>query len=82
MSIVGIRRLKEVHWTDVWLYGVIPSALYLALGLVAVAFWREWAWAHYGAAAAITGALLLAIRNEWDLITWIAPRGDEDDGLR
>jgi len=24
--------------------------------------------------------LLLAIRNEWDLITWIAPREDSIDG--
>src|SRR3954471_3674330 len=45
MSVVGIRRLKEVHWTDVWFYGAFPSALYLALGVVAVAFWQEWPWA-------------------------------------
>jgi hypothetical protein len=23
----------------------------------------------------VTGLLLLAIRNEWDLVTWLAPRG-------
>ena len=27
-----------------------------------------------GLAAVNTAALLIAIRNEWDLITWIAPR--------
>jgi hypothetical protein len=82
MSVLGLRRLvgeeREVHWTDMWFYGVFPSLLYLALGVVALAFWNEWGWASYGLAAAVTGALLLAIRNEWDLITWIAPRGDSD----
>jgi hypothetical protein len=77
MSVIGIRRLTDVHWTDVWFYGVLPSALYLGLGWVALAFWQDWPCAEYGAAAVIVGALLLAIRNEWDLITWIAPRGEE-----
>jgi hypothetical protein len=79
-SVVGIGRLKEVvHWTDVWFYGVLPSLLYLALAVVAVAFWRDWWWARDGLAVAITVSLLLAIRNEWDLITWIAPQQDTPD---
>jgi hypothetical protein len=77
-STVGIGRLKEVHWTDVWFYGVFPVVIYLALGLVAFALWKDLRWAAKGMAAVITLALLLAIRNEWDLITWITPRGDED----
>jgi hypothetical protein len=81
ISILGIRRLTEVHWTDVWFYGVMPSALYLSLGVVAVAFWKGWPYAHYGVAAVVIAVLLLAIRNEWDLITWIAPRGDRDEQL-
>ena len=79
MSIVGIRKLLgdgEVHWTDPWFYGAIPSALYLALGLVALAFWQGWWWGHYGVATLSVALLLSAIRNEWDLITWIAPRRD------
>jgi hypothetical protein len=76
MSAAGIGRLKEVHWTDVWFYGVYPCAFYLALGAVALAFWMDWWWAHFGFAAVIILSLLLAIRNEWDLITWITPRGD------
>src|SRR5437870_1248886 len=78
-SIAGIRKLlsgPEVHWTDPWFYGVIPSVLYLALGGVALAFWQDWPWAHDGLAALVVGLLLSAIRNEWDLITWIAPRSD------
>jgi hypothetical protein len=30
-------------------------------------------------AAVIIAALLCAIRNEWDLITWITPQSDEKD---
>jgi hypothetical protein len=79
ISIFGIRRMgvgSETHWTDVWFYGVYPSLLYIALGVVALAFWSDWRWAHYGFASVITVSLLLAIRNEWDLITWIAPQRD------
>src|SRR3954453_8638905 len=31
MSAIGIRRLNEVHWTDFWFYGVVPTGIYLAL---------------------------------------------------
>lgn len=82
-STIGIKSLRIIegeapHWTDEWFYGAIPSLLYVALGILAIAFWLEWSWAHYGLAAAVTALLLLAIRNEWDLITWIAPRPDPD----
>jgi hypothetical protein len=77
MSAVGIARLKdEVHWTDLWFYGVIPILLYLALGVIALALWNGWEWAAPALAAFVTAGLLLAIRNEWDLITWIAPRSE------
>lgn len=79
-SFLGIRQLgfgDEIHWTDVWFYGALPAALYALLGLVAIAFWQDWRWAHGGLAAVITALLLLAIRNEWDLITWIAPQRDQ-----
>lgn len=80
MSTAGIARLKdEVHWTDVWFYGAAPSAAYLALGGVAWAFWSGAEWATYGLAATVTALVVLAIRNEWDLITWIAPRSDAGD---
>ena len=77
MSAVGIRRLgNEVHWTDVWFYGVLPSVLYLGLGWVALAIWNDWSWCREGIAVVVTALLVLSIRNEWDLITWIAPRPD------
>src|SRR5438309_7102698 len=42
MSTVGLQALvrseREVHWTDIWFYGLVPSALYVALAAVATAF--------------------------------------------
>ena len=79
ISTAGIRRLGgEVHWTDLWFYGVFPCLAYVALGAVAYAFWVDWPCAKYGLAAVITLGLLLAIRNEWDLITWITPKGGNE----
>lgn len=82
ISMTGIRRLKEVHWTDFWYYGVAPVGIYAALAVVALAFWQGWRWAEVGVAVSIIALLLSAIRNEWDLITWIAPRPEDGEGLR
>jgi hypothetical protein len=76
MSIAGIARLKEVHWTDLWFYGVYPTVIYLVLGVVAAGIWSELWWAKYLLGVTMTAGLLLGIRNEWDLITWIAPRSE------
>ena len=82
ISIRGIRALTgndKPHWTDVWFYGAIPSLLYVSLGVVSFAAWRGLSWATQGVAAVITAGLLLCIRNEWDLVTWLAPRPDSSD---
>ena len=34
--------------------------------------------AYVELAAVVAAMLLLAVRNEWDLITWIAPREDAE----
>lgn len=78
-SIVGINGLggeDKPHWSDVWFYGAIPATLYGGLTVVAFGFWSGQGWAVYGVAAATTGLLLNSIRNEWDLVTWLAPRAD------
>jgi hypothetical protein len=78
-GIIGIRALTGAdtpHWTDVWFYGVLPSLLFMVLAGVSLAVWMERPWAAHGIAAAVTAALLLTIRNEWDLVTWLAPRPD------
>ena len=82
MSIVGIRRLRgadQPHWTDLWFYGVIPSLIYLLLGAVAWAVWSGAGWAQQGVAVVAVALILLSVRNEWDLVTWLAPRPDAKD---
>lgn len=85
-SVVGLMRLRkigedEVHWTDVWYYGAVPLALYLALAAVAVGFWSGWRDAPFGVAVVIVALLLLSVRDEYDLVTWLAPKRDgEADG--
>lgn len=83
-SIMSLLRLQtdgnsEVHWTDTWYYGFMPSVVYIAMGAVAVAFWIGIDWAPYALAAVIAGLTLLSIRDEYDLVTWLAPRPDEKD---
>lgn len=80
MSITGIRGLTGAdtpHWTDVWFYGVIPTVIYVLIGVVSAGFWADKGWAPYGVATLITALLLVTIRNEWDLVTWLAPKVDE-----
>ena len=81
-SFVGISRVPgpdKPHWSDAWCYGVIPAALSLALGVVAWSFWVQSAWAIRAGAAVVTGFLLITIRNEWDLVTWLTPRPELRD---
>lgn len=81
-SIVGIRRRDHdvvPHWSDAWCYGVIPTIIFAVLAGVAVAFWYELDWAKYGLAVVMTALLLIGIRNEWDLVTWLAPKSDWPD---
>ena len=78
-STLDINALKgedQPHWTDKWFYGVIPIFLFVTLGEVAWGFWRGEEWAVRGIAVVTTAILLLAIRNEWDLVTWLAPKAD------
>jgi hypothetical protein len=78
-SIVGISALAgedKPHWTDVWFYGVIPTAHYVLLAIASHAIWTGQPGAPLGVAAVIAGLLLITVRNEWDLVTWLAPRAD------
>ncbi len=62
------------HWSDFWCYGVMPAAVYVAIGL---ALASSIGWRGEGCFAFAAGLLVLllaAIRNAWDLVTWLAPR--------
>jgi hypothetical protein len=75
---VGIAGLsvdnETVHWTDLWMYGLTPSLLYLGLIVAAIGTGMAAPWGPYAMAALSLALLLVAIRNAWDLVTWIAPK--------
>jgi hypothetical protein len=75
IQIRGIRsQAHQAHWTDPWWYGVAPSVAYLALAGTTALAWARIAHATYFAALCLMVLLLVAIRNAWDLVTWLAPR--------
>jgi hypothetical protein len=75
-GILGISKSDSPpHWSDLWGYGVGPASVYVAIVGAATAIWLQLAWAVYALAALLLILLLLAIRNAWDLITWMAPQG-------
>jgi hypothetical protein len=63
------------HWSDAWCYGVAPGAIYVGLIGSATGVWVGWPLAVSAGAALLMILMLVAIRNAWDLITWMAPRG-------
>ena len=66
------------HWTDLWCYGVYPTAIYLGLGVGAAGAGTEASWAADSVAITLLALLLLGIRNAWDLVTWLAPRRSDE----
>ena len=66
---------SEAHWSDFWCYGVAPAAVYVGLGAAAAGIWVSPRAAAYGVAPALLAVLLISIRNAWDMVTWLAPRG-------
>ncbi len=75
---LGIRAFAKEgdhapHWSDLPLYGAAPGVLYAILLVVAGAIWLQAAFAAAALAVFVIVLMLLAIRNAWDLITWIAP---------
>jgi hypothetical protein len=76
-GIVDFRRGADPpHWSDFWGYGAAPAAAYVLLEAAAYGLWRAAAWAPYLLAAVMLVLLLVAIRNAWDLLTWMAPGRD------
>ena len=58
---------------------VLPGmqAAFVDIGRDKAGFLGAREWAIQGLAAVTVALLCNAIRNEWDLVTWIAPRADE-----
>jgi len=66
------------HWSDVWCYGAAPLAAYLVLAAGTAAVWLAPAWAARIVAAGLLAQLLIAIRNAWDLVTWMSVKMRSD----
>jgi hypothetical protein len=66
-----------LHWSDFWLYGVLPGTLYLGLAGAALGLFTHAAWSLLTTAAVMLALLLAAIRNAWDLVTFMAPRAKD-----
>ena len=67
------ETFASAHWTDLWCYGLCPLATDLALAASALA--TAFAGPQLAARAiaiSLVAILLLAIRNAWDLVTWIS----------
>ena len=73
----GIPGGERSHWSDFWLYGVLPGALYLGLAGASIGLLTHAAWALLATAAVMLALLLAAIRNAWDLVTYMAPRAKD-----
>lgn len=67
------ETFKDAHWSDIWLYGAAPLAADLLLAASAAAALLASAQTAAGlVAASLVLILLLAIRNAWDMVTWIS----------
>jgi len=62
------------HWSDFWWYGFAPALVFLELTAGAASVWRHWPHAAAAVALGLLALLAVAIRNAWDLVTWLAPR--------
>ena len=72
------RDFAVPHWSDFWCYVAAPGAIYLALGGVAATMRRDPGVAVYALGLALLTLMLCAIRNAWDLVTWMAPRAPDN----
>lgn len=72
------RSGNRIHWTDFWYYGVVPALAYLVLVAAYAAAWIGARHAGFFVALGLLALLAVAIRNAWDLVTWLAPRRETD----
>jgi hypothetical protein len=73
------KTMQASHWSDTWAYGVAPGVICLGLAFEAVVVCQAPGWAARGLAIALVALLLSAIRNAWDLVTWITAQAVELD---
>jgi len=62
------------HWSDFYMYGLAPVAIDACLVAAAIAAGADLPGSAHCVAALLMAHLMVALRNAWDLVTWIAPR--------
>lgn len=73
-QLVHAGRGGAPHWSDAWCYAVAPVVAYGAIAASAFALGGAREGACTALALSLLALLLVAVRNAWDLVTWIAPR--------
>ena len=71
------KAVRATHWSDIWAYGVVPALAYLVIAAAATDAWLAPDWTARVLAVGLVALLLGAIRNAWDLVTWITAKGDQ-----
>ena len=71
---VALSRSEKPHWSDFWCYGVAPVVVCLALTAACGVTAAGVTDATYAVALVLLTLLMLAIRNAWDLVTFLAAR--------
>lgn len=67
------KTFAGAHWTDMWCYGLAALAADLAMtGAASAVWWASTRAADLAIGASLVAILLIAIRNAWDLVTWIS----------
>ena len=81
-SCLGIRArefgTEKPHWSDFWMYGGVPAAIYLGILAASASVWAQAEWAAHAMAGLVLALLLIGIRNSWDLVTDITRRQRKD----
>jgi hypothetical protein len=73
---IGIRsshNFATFGYEDMFWYGAGPALSYLGLGVAAAGLLLEASWSISAVAAVLMVLVIIAIRNEWDLVTFLAP---------
>lgn len=74
---VKMARLENIsHWSDFWWYGFGPATTYAVLAAASIACLVGYPHAAFGLSLGLLTALMVAIRNAWDLATWLAIKRD------
>jgi len=69
------HAITPAHWTDIWAYGLAPVGGYLIVLAAAASAWIAPDWTARVLAVGLIALLSIAVRNAWDLVTWITAKG-------